>query len=180
MSMFKYISEILGHFTAPQRILALLLLLFSIVIISIGPSYIDSITLNQEEYVEEIEKQKKLNKVFSDEIDTLNSKLIKNQRECTDEILQRERELLVREQEIWNELESLKREVRNRNQYNRFVTPLQIEPVVDTVIVEGDTLIRVQQQSASMNIIDDTPEIILNGIENIQNHIKDDMSKRKD
>lgn len=178
--MFKYISEILGQFTAPQRILALLLLLFSIVIISIGPSYIDSITLNQDEYVEEIEKQKKLNKIFSNEIDTLNSKLIRNQRECTDEILQRERELLDREQEIWNELERLKREVRNRNQHNRVVTPIQIEPVVDTLVVEGDTLIRVQQQSASMNIIDDTPEMMLDGIENIQNHIKEDMDKRKD
>lgn len=178
--MFKYISEILGHFTAPQRILALLLLLFSIVIISIGPSYIDSITLNQEEYVEEIEKQKKLNKVFSDEIDTLNSKLIRNQRECTDEILQRERELLDREQEIWNELERLKREIRNRNQYNHVVAPIQIEPIVDTVIVEGDTIIRVQQQSSSINVIDDTPEIILDGIKSIQNHIKEDMVKRKD
>lgn len=176
--MFRHISEIITHFTAPQRILALLLLLLSIVIIVVGPSYVDAITLNKEEYVEEIKKQKKLNKLFGDEIDTLNAKLIKNQRECTDEILQRERELLDREQEIWNELERLKREIRNRNNV-RVVESIQMEPIHDTTIVNGDTIINVNQSAPSPIIIDDTPEIILNKIENIQKHIEDDIEKRK-
>ena len=178
MVMFKYISEIISHFTAPQRILALLLLLLSIVIVSVGPSYIDAITLNQEEYVEEIEKQKKLNKLFGDEIDTLNAKLIRNQRECTDEILQRERELLEREQDIWDELERLKRQLRERQ--SSYVRPIQTEPIVDTLIVGADTIIRVEETLPVSSPINEDEEIILEGIENIQKHIEDDIQKRKD
>jgi len=180
MVMFKYISEIISHFTAPQRILALLLLLLSIVVVSVGPSYIDAITLNQEEYVEEIKKQKKLNKLFGDEIDTLNAKLIRNQRECTDEILQRERELLDREQEIWDELERLKRVIRDKSNNSQVVVPIQTEPVSDTLIVEGDTIVRVTQSVSAPMIIDDTPEMMLEGIEDIQRHIENDIEKRKD
>lgn len=180
MVMFKYISEIISHFTAPQRILALLLLLLSIIVVSVGPSYIDAITLNQEEYVQEIKKQKKLNKLFGDEIDTLNDKLIRNQRECTDDILQRERELLEREQEIWDELERLKRIIRDKGNTSQIVVPIQREPVSDTLIVEGDTIIKVSQSEPTLMIVDETPDMMLEGIEDIQRHIKNDMKKRKE
>jgi len=178
--MFKYISEIISHFTAPQRILALLLLLLSIIIVSVGPSYIDSITLNQDEYVEEIKKQKAVNKIFRNEVDSLNSKLIRNQRECTDQIIQRERELLEREQEIWDELERLKRIIRDKSNANQIVLPTQVEPVYDTLVIDGDTIIRALQGSSAPMIIDETPELMLDGIENIQRHIENDIEKRKD
>lgn len=178
MDMFKYISEIISHFTAPQRILALLLLLLSIVLITIGPSYIDSITLNKDEYMAEIKKQKALNKIFASEIDTLNKQLIFNQRQCTDEIIQRERELLEREQEIWNELERLKRQLRERQ--SSYVRPIQTEPIVDTLIVGADTIIRVEETLPMSSSINEDEEIMLEGIENIQKHIEDDIQKRKD
>lgn len=178
MDMFKYISEIISHFTAPQRILALLLLLLSIVLITVGPSYIDSITLNKDEYMSEIKKQKELNKIFSNEIDTLNKQLIYNQRKCTNDIIQREREFLEREEIIWYELERLKNEVRQRQ--NSYVRPIQTEPIVDTLIVGVDTIIRVEETLPVSSPINEDEEIILEGIENIQKHIEDDIQKRKD
>ena len=38
--MFKYISEILGKFTEGQRIIALLIILWGIILIALGPSLI--------------------------------------------------------------------------------------------------------------------------------------------
>ena len=56
--MFKYISQILSQFTKTQRVIALLMLLTSITIITIGPKLIDSITLDRKELEEKITKQK--------------------------------------------------------------------------------------------------------------------------
>jgi energy-converting hydrogenase Eha subunit F len=47
--MFKYISKILAQFSTPQKIVALSMLLLAIVIISIAPSFISSITLDRDE-----------------------------------------------------------------------------------------------------------------------------------
>ncbi len=65
--MFKYISEILGRFTQSQRILALLIVLLSIVLISLGPSLIKENDCN--EVYDELNKQR-------EQILVLNNKLV--------------------------------------------------------------------------------------------------------
>jgi len=151
--MFKYISEILSQFTAPQRILALLILVFSIVIITLGPSFIDSITLNQEEFQQEIEKQESLNQKFKDEIETLNLKIIENQRKCTDDII-------AREMEIMQQIEDLKRRVER--------TPVSNEMIVIGPLDSGVVL-------PSIPLIDPRPEMMMEGLNRIQNNIKRDV-----
>ena len=151
--MFKYISEILSQFTAPQRILALLILVFSIVIITLGPSFIDSITLNQEEFQQEIEKQESLNQKFKDEIETLNLKIIENQRKCTDDII-------AREMEIMQQIEDLKRRVER--------TPVSNEMRVIGPLDSGVVL-------PSIPLIDPRPEMMMEGLNRIQNNIKRDV-----
>ena len=151
--MFKYISEILSQFTAPQRILALLILVFSIIIITLGPSFIDSITLNQEEFQQEIEKQESLNQKFKDEIETLNLKIIENQRQCTDDII-------AREMEIMQQIEDLKRRVER--------TPVSHEMKVIGPLDSGVVL-------PSIPLIDPRPEMMMEGLNRIQNNIKRDV-----
>ena len=55
--MFKYISKILAQFSTSQKIVALSMLLLSIIIITIAPSLISSITLDRNELNSEIKKQ---------------------------------------------------------------------------------------------------------------------------
>lgn len=152
--MFKYLSEILSQFTAPQRILALLILVLSIVVISLGPSYINNITLNSDEFQQEIEKQKKLNQGFQNEIDSLNNKIIKNQKKCTNDII-------VREIEIIRQIEDLKRSIGRVNVENNLI--------INDTISETESPIRV---------IDPRPEMMMNGLNHIQNNIRLDVNIR--
>jgi len=164
--MFKYISEILSQFTAPQRIIALLLLLFSIVILTLGPSYIDSITLNKDEYKIEIDNQKKLNKEFSDEIQRLNRQIIDNQRKCTDDIISRE-------MEIMNEIEQLKRDIES--------TPVTSSRTNQMVIQNPDSdTSRVIHILEPIRTIDDPrPQMMMDGLDRIQKKIMGDVNKMK-
>ena len=82
--MFKYISEILGKFTEGQRILALLIVLFSIILIALGPSLIKDNDCN--DVYEELEKQRV-------QLLELNKKIIDTQVDCTNERLEREKQI---------------------------------------------------------------------------------------
>ena len=76
--MFKYISEILSKFTQRQRIVALSILLFSIIIISVGPKITESLTYNDEELKLRIESQNNQIVQLNNRIDELNNQVIEN------------------------------------------------------------------------------------------------------
>jgi len=79
--MFKYISDIIGKFTPQQRILALLVLMFTLVLIYLGPKLIsknqceDCVTKNIEQ---------------ANQISDLYDRIKSQQSECTDELYERE------------------------------------------------------------------------------------------
>lgn len=98
--MFKYISEILSQFSKTQRVMALLMVLTTITIISIGPSLIDSITTDRKELELKIIKQTERIALLENQIDTLDSKIRENQISCTQEIYARESEFIQMLDEI--------------------------------------------------------------------------------
>ena len=98
--MFKYISEILSHFTKTQRIMALLMLLTTIAIISIAPSFISSITTDRSELELKITKQTERITSLENHIDTLDLQIRESQRSCTQEIYARENEFIQMLDEI--------------------------------------------------------------------------------
>jgi hypothetical protein len=109
--MFKYISEILSKFTQGQRIIALLLLLLSITLISIGPKMVESLTYNDVELKSKVSSQTTQIIELNARVTELNTQIIENQRECTNSIVTRESEIMM---EIV-ELESrIKKEMRNQ------------------------------------------------------------------
>jgi hypothetical protein len=109
--MFKYISEILSKFTQGQRIIALLLLLLSITLISIGPKMVESLTYNDVELKSKVSSQTTQILELNARVTELNTQIIENQRECTNSIVTRESEIMM---EI-AELESrIKKEMRNQ------------------------------------------------------------------
>jgi cell division protein FtsB len=98
--MFKYISEILSQFSKTQRVMALLMVLMTITIISIGPSLIGSMTTDRKELEDKIAKQAERINVLENQIDTLDSKIREGQRSCTQEIYAREEEFIQMLDEI--------------------------------------------------------------------------------
>jgi hypothetical protein len=102
--MFGYISQILSQFTKTQRILALIILVFSIVVISIAPSYISAITLDRSELEERIKRQNTRIKVLESQIDTLDAKIRINRTDCTNKILEREHEFILMLDELRDDM----------------------------------------------------------------------------
>ena len=117
--MFKYISEILSKFTQRQRIVALSILLFSIIIISVGPKITESLTYNDEELKIRIESQNSQIVQLNNRIDELNIQVIENQRECTNEMVKRENEILTMIRDIENYTNKMKNETRVVNSMSR-------------------------------------------------------------
>ena len=98
--MFKYISEILSQFTKTQRVMALLMVLTTITIITIGPSLIDSITTDRTELELKITKQTQRITSLENHIDTLDWQIRESQKSCTQEIWARENEFIQMLDEI--------------------------------------------------------------------------------
>ena len=98
--MFKYISEILSQFSKTQRVMALLMVLTTITIISIGPSLIDSITEDRTELESKITKQTERITSLENHIDTLDWQIRESQKSCTQEIWARENEFIQMLDEI--------------------------------------------------------------------------------
>jgi hypothetical protein len=98
--MFKYISEILSQFSKTQRVMALLMVLTTITIISIGPSLIDSITEDRTELELKITKQTERITLLENHIDTLDWQIRESQKSCTQEIWARENEFIQMLDEI--------------------------------------------------------------------------------
>jgi len=114
--MFKYISEILSQFSKTQRAMALLMVLTTITIITIGPSLIDSITTDRKELEDKITNQSNRIKILENQVDTLDSKIRAGQRSCTQEIWARENEFIQMLDEI--RLEAFKYKVSTRTNEN--------------------------------------------------------------
>jgi len=114
--MFKYISEILSQFSKTQRVMALLMVLTTITIITIGPSLIDSITTDRKELEDKITNQSNRIKILENQVDTLDSKIRAGQRSCTQEIWARENEFIQMLDEI--RLEAFKYKVSTKTNEN--------------------------------------------------------------
>jgi hypothetical protein len=110
--MFKYISEILSKFTQGQRIVALLLLLLSITLISIGPKIVESFTYNDVELKSKLSSQTTQILELNARVTELNTQIIENQRECTNSIVIREAEILMEIAELERRIKS---EMKNQN-----------------------------------------------------------------
>ena len=84
--MFKYISNILSTITPGQRLIALCVLLFSIVIITTAPKLIDATTKDTEELTNKINLQRTEIAGLSEQVQKLNEQLIANSSECTNRL----------------------------------------------------------------------------------------------
>lgn len=100
--MLKYFSQILSKFTQRQRMLVLILLLFGVIIIGIGPKVIKVVTHDDKNLTKRIEEQKlEIDKLNISVID-LNQKIRQSETNCTDKIIEREKYILAKLSEMEN------------------------------------------------------------------------------
>jgi predicted RNase H-like nuclease (RuvC/YqgF family) len=92
--MFKYIAAILKTISPAQRVIALSIVLLSITLISVGPKIVSSFTQDNEELKAKVELQRTEIAVLTARVNELNTQVIDNQRQCTNEIIQKERDIL--------------------------------------------------------------------------------------
>lgn len=92
--MFKYISNILSTITPGQRLVALCVLLLSVVIITVSPSIVDAVTKDNEELKSKVALQKTEIAELTTRVNELNTQVISNQRECTNSLIAKEKEIL--------------------------------------------------------------------------------------
>lgn len=153
--MFKYISEIIGKFSITQRITALVIILIAITTITLGPSILNAVSQDYEELNLKIERQRRLLILLGSESDSLIFVIRKNQRDCTNEIIQRE-------MEIFTQLDRLERQIRTKNKSMKMMTS-------DTV-VNGDQII----------VIDKSMDDMINNIKKIKKDIKVHVEESKE
>jgi len=77
-----------------QRLSALAIVLFAIVTISVAPKIVSSFTQDNEELELKVERQRLQIEQLSNQVDTLNSKILSEQSSCTNRFVAREKEVL--------------------------------------------------------------------------------------
>ena len=92
--MFKYIADILSKISAKQRVLALGILLLAITTIIILPKIVNSFTYDNEELTLKVQRQRLELLELNQRVTVLNKQVIDNQTECTNQMVQWEREIL--------------------------------------------------------------------------------------
>jgi hypothetical protein len=174
--MFKYISEILSKFTQSQRIIALLLLLFSITLISIGPRIVDSFTTNNEELSLRVESQKTQIIQLNERVNELNTQIIENQRQCTDAIVDRE-------VEIMNQIADLEVRIKRENSKYRNLEVHETDPIVSRMEKYDSEYPRVAMSvpppPPTKIEIPQTNQMMLEGLSKIKSNIKKDIKSKK-
>ena len=84
--MFKYLSEILSKFTPQQRLIALVLLLFTFVILTFGNSLIDSFNQSDKVLQNKVKRLEVSQGILLDENDSLAITIIENEVQCSRDI----------------------------------------------------------------------------------------------
>jgi len=132
--MFKYISQILSSLTPGQRILGLVMILCSVTIITLGPSLINANTTNCEDLKIRVESQNtqiiELNKRVSD----LNTSILQNQTECTNRLINKEKEIYDIIDEMENELQK-----NNKPRNNYRLLRLETDTIQTKTIETNET-----------------------------------------
>ena len=154
--MFENIGDILGKFTPQQRIIALLLILFTIAIVSVGPQMIDAIQPEvPSEYQSIVDSQNEKLRGLSSEVIRLNDEIVRGNQECTDRVVRREREILVYIDDI---IRMGKSSMREKNMM-----------VSNPTVIGNDTIV---YDAMPMMIEDNTIETMVNALQTLKENVK--------
>jgi hypothetical protein len=159
--MIKYISEILSKFTPQQRLLALVLLLFTAIILTLGNSLLDSYNQSDSVLSDRVKRLEISQAILLRENDSLYNSLSNSQIQCSRDIMDVRRKILedlgILESHMMEA--SVRRESVVRNiEINRY-------DGMDTIVM------------ASPMMIEETPfpTELLNEVRSLKSKIKNDI-----
>jgi len=165
--MFKYIKEILSQISPTQRLFALVMLLFSISLILVGPKIVESLTHSDEELIVITNRQRAQILQLNAELAQLNLDMIKNKTECTNLVIERE-------QEILKMIEDLQKGMRNRNPFETISREPATGSGSNYHVVNGDT-IRIARSPAPRQLEDERIPMMMDGLNKIKHKLKKDI-----
>lgn len=139
--MFKYISEILSQFTMKQKMKALIVLVITITVISLGSTYLKEVNKSSSELKEQIEAQRQMISYQQTDLNQLqkkvrelNSLIIQNDIACTDSTLAIEqyysKKLIEQQRYVTQTIEQVKQLLMSGRQRQVYNIKMD-EPVVD-------------------------------------------------
>lgn len=92
--MLKYIKDILTTITPGQRLFALVFLLVAITLMTVGPKLFDSFTMDHDELNIKVNRQKTEIIELNSRVGELTQQVLDNQRSCTNNLIEKELEIL--------------------------------------------------------------------------------------
>lgn len=160
--MFKYIKEILSQISPTQRLFALIIILFSISLILVGPKIVESLTHSDEEFVAITNRQREQIIELNSELSKLNLEMIKNKTECTNLIIEREKEILEMIEDLQRGLMFTRRSM-----------------VSEPTGGNGSNQDSIPKQRQIKQIDDDRVPILMEGLDRIKTKLKKDLQTSK-
>ena len=158
--MIKYISEILSKFTPQQRLLALVLLLFTAIILALGNSIIDSFNQSDKVLKSKVDRLEVSQRILLDENDSLAITIIENEVQCSRDIADVRKKIL-------EDLGMLERQLMSMNN-QRVVESYEMVPrqqVVPHIEIEEElvALTQVREMPVSVEMAQPKRRMVIGG-----------------
>ena len=158
--MIKYISEILSKFTPQQRLLALVLLLFTAIILALGNSIIDSFNQSDKVLKSKVDRLEVSQRILLDENDSLAITIIENEVQCSRDIADVRKKIL-------EDLGMLERQLMSMNS-QRVVESYEMVPrqqVVPHIEIEEEVvaLAQVREMPVSVEMAQPKRRMVIGG-----------------
>ena len=128
--MFKYISEIISHISPRQRFFALVVTLFTILLLTLGDNIISAFTNSDKILENKVERLENSNNLLSEQNRELQTIVIQSQIQCTKDITQLRQQIVDEISQIEREMSMSQRSLQTTSRNDTIVMsqPIRVVP----------------------------------------------------
>ena len=130
IDMFKYISEIISHISPRQRFFALVVTLFTILLLTLGDNIISAFTNSDKILENKVERLENSNNLLSEQNRELQTIVIQSQIQCTKDITQLRQQIVDELSQIEREMSMSQRSLQTTSRNDTIVMsqPIRVVP----------------------------------------------------
>ena len=130
IDMFKYISEIISHISPRQRFFALVVTLFTILLLTLGDKIISAFTNSDKILENKVERLENSNNLLSEQNRELQTIVIQSQIQCTKDITQLRQQIVDEISQIEREMSMSQRSLQTTSRNDTIVMsqPIRVIP----------------------------------------------------
>ena len=128
--MFKYISEIISHISPRQRFFALVVTLFTILLLTLGDNIISAFTNSDKILENKVERLENSNNLLSEQNREFQTIVIQSQIQCTKDITQLRQQIVDEISQIEREMSMSQRSLQTTSRNDTIVMsqPIRVVP----------------------------------------------------